>query len=208
MINFESCMIGSTFFGQLSKRKVSIETTTLGLLGVAALSLLLSALAMSRWSHNNWSTGIRFLSICGSFFFFEGAVGCYFPSIGSLRSQYLPNSHRSVLMTLFGVPLNVLVVTVFLFISKLGNVGAMGIASAALGIATLCMLRLQQLAERQRQEEAKQRWNEVKTDIKKRFFVTALKDHHQRRSSFHGPEGRRHCREWLEDKLHSSSMAF
>jgi hypothetical protein len=66
----------------------------------------------------------------------------YFPSIGTLRSKYIPDSHRSVIMNLFGIPLNALVVSVFLFVKYLGVNGALGISSLALGLATLCMVKL------------------------------------------------------------------
>jgi hypothetical protein len=45
-------------------------------------------------------------------------------------------------MNLFGIPLNVLVVSVFLSIGKLGLKGALGISSGALGLAALCMIKL------------------------------------------------------------------
>lgn len=88
-----------------------------------------------------------------AFFAFEACVGMYFPSIGTLRSKYVPDSHRSVIMNLFGIPLNVLVVGVFLSISKLGVGGALGISSAALGVATLCMITLQRMIKKEEQKE-------------------------------------------------------
>jgi hypothetical protein len=45
-------------------------------------------------------------------------------------------------MNLFGIPLNVLVVGVFLSIQKLGLQGALSISSCALGLATVYMFRL------------------------------------------------------------------
>merc|ERR1712238_494374 len=77
-----------------------------------------------------------------AFFAFEACVGMYFPSIGTLRSKYIPDSHRSVIMNLSGIPLNILVVSVFLFVKYLGVNGALGISSCALGLATLCMVKL------------------------------------------------------------------
>jgi MFS transporter, MFS domain-containing protein family, molybdate-anion transporter len=49
-----------------------------------------------------------------SFMVFEACVGLYFPSIGTLRSQYIPEANRSTIMNLFRVPLNFLVVVVLL----------------------------------------------------------------------------------------------
>ena len=47
----------------------------------------------------------------------------YFPSIGTLRSRYIPESHRSVIINIFGIPLNLIVVAVFLSIKQLGVSG-------------------------------------------------------------------------------------
>ena len=80
-----------------------------------------------------------------SLFLFESCVGMYFPTIGTLRSKYFPDSHRSVVMNLFGIPLNAMVVTVFLSIEKLGVRGALGVSTAALAVATACGLKLRGL---------------------------------------------------------------
>merc|ERR1712048_1474758 len=77
--------------------------------------------------------------LVAAFFIFEVCVGMYFPSISTLRSKYLSDSHRSVIMNLFGIPLNVLVVSVFLSIKKLGVGGALSVATGALSIATASM---------------------------------------------------------------------
>lgn len=84
-----------------------------------------------------------------SLFLFESCVGMYFPTIGTLRSKYFPDSHRSVVMNLFGIPLNVMVVTVFLGIEKLGVQGALGISTTALAVATLCGLKLKGLIKKE-----------------------------------------------------------
>ena len=83
--------------------------------------------------------GTSLAAIVAAFFVFEACVGMYFPSIGTLRSKYIPDSHRSVIMNLFGIPLNLLVVSVFLSIRSLGVQGALRCATAALGVATVCM---------------------------------------------------------------------
>jgi MFS family permease len=82
-----------------------------------------------------------------SLFLFESCVGMYFPTIGTLRSKYFPDSHRSVVMNLFGIPLNAMVVTVFLSIEKLGVRGALGVSTAALAVATACGLKLRGLVD-------------------------------------------------------------
>ena len=54
----------------------------------------------------------------------------------------MPDSHRSVIMNLFGIPLNVLVISVFLSIKSLGVSGALRVATGALGLATACAAAL------------------------------------------------------------------
>jgi MFS family permease len=128
------CLLGSTLFGQLAKMSVPTETFTACMLAVATLAMSGATYAVSSTS--------SLPALIASFFAFEACVGMYFPSIGTLRSKYVPDSHRSVIMNLFGIPLNVLVVSVFLSISKLGLNGALGISSVSLGLATLCMVKL------------------------------------------------------------------
>ncbi|CAB9520511.1 Molybdate-anion transporter [Seminavis robusta] len=140
-----SCMAGSTLFGMLSRRNkqannIQFERQTIVLLAVATVSLLLATWTVS--DYNNSPPQEQLPKLIFAFFTFEACVGMYFPSIGTLRSTYLPDTHRSVLMTLFGVPLNAIVVTVFLLVPKLGAQGAMLVAAVCLGLATACMTGL------------------------------------------------------------------
>ena len=124
-----SCLLGSTTFGALQNRGVSVETSTSTMLTVAAAAMALASYVGSG----------SLAALVASFFAFEACVGMYFPSIGTLRSKYIPDSHRSVIMNIFGIPLNLLVVSVFLSIKSLGVQGALACATAALGVASLCM---------------------------------------------------------------------
>ena len=45
----------------------------------------------------------------GAFILFEMSVGLFWPGIGTLRSQYLPESHRATIINLFRAPLNIIV---------------------------------------------------------------------------------------------------
>lgn len=137
-----SCLLGSTIFGQLVKRNVPTETSTSAMLTVATI-----AMGIAAWiSASSTIVAMPFAALVGAFFAFEGCVGMYFPSIGTLRSKYIPDSHRSVIMNLFGIPLNALVVSVFLSIKRLGVSGALGVSTGALGLATLSMMKLNRMA--------------------------------------------------------------
>ena len=132
------CLFGSTLFGQLAKMGLPTEKSTSGMLSVAALAMGGATFAASSASTPLWT-------LVAGFFAFEACVGMYFPSIGTLRSKYVPDSHRSVIMNLFGIPLNVLVVSVFLSIKRLGVSGALSISTGALGVAAACMFALSRL---------------------------------------------------------------
>lgn len=134
------CLLGSTLFGQLAKNNVATEHSTTAMLSVATLAMVSATYSLSH---------VSLAAIVVAFFAFEACVGMYFPSIGTLRSKYVPDSHRSVIMNLFGIPLNVLVVSVFLSIDKLGVGGALTVSSTALGLATLCMLQLRRMASKE-----------------------------------------------------------
>ena len=56
--------------------------------------------------------------------------------------RYLPDAYRGVIMNLFGIPLNLIVVGVFLSISKLGLSGALTCSTTALALATVSQFML------------------------------------------------------------------
>jgi len=137
------CLLGSTLFGALSDGGVATERSTAGMLTVAAAAMGAGVAA------TRWPTAVPAAVLVGSFFAFEACVGMYFPSIGTLRSKYIPDANRSVIMNLFGIPLNVLVVSVFLSINKLGLSGALGVSATSLGLAALCMGKLMRIQKKE-----------------------------------------------------------
>jgi MFS transporter, MFS domain-containing protein family, molybdate-anion transporter len=137
------CLLGSTLFGQLAKMGVATEVFTSSMLAVAAVAMSAATFTVSA---SSTAISMSLAGLMASFFAFEACVGMYFPSIGTLRSKYVPDSHRSVIMNLFGIPLNLLVVSVFLSASKLGLKGALSVSS---GIAALCMFKLRSLASKE-----------------------------------------------------------
>jgi len=134
-----SCLLGSTLFSK-AITTVRAPTIAFSVTGLAAAAMAAAAYCSSLSSP-------PLLALVGSLFLFEATVGVYFPTIGTLRSKYLPDSHRSVIHNIFGIPLNLLVVGVFLNISKLGTTGALGISSAALGLAAAAALALDRLCK-------------------------------------------------------------
>jgi hypothetical protein len=138
-----ACMIGSTTFGAAIRRFAPEDMMT------ALLALATAAMAAA-----TLTCGGALAPIIAAFFAFEACVGCYFPLIGTLRSKYLPDAYRGVIMNLFGIPLNLIVVGVFLSIGKLGLTGAFACSFAALATALVSMLGLRVAVRRGRQPEA------------------------------------------------------
>lgn len=136
------CLLGSTVFGRLvNDRGVAAEDFSSGMLWLAAAAMAAAATASSSVVAGLAPKTILAASTA-AFFVFEACVGAYFPSVGTLRGRHVPDSHRSVIMNLFGIPLNVLVVAVFLLNERLGVTGALGIAAGALSLAAVCGARL------------------------------------------------------------------
>jgi len=129
------CMLGSTAFSALTRGGVAPVDTMAGMLAMATLSM---------GAATTLGVGGSLVPLIAAFFAFEACVGMYFPLIGTLRSQYLPDEYRGVIMNLFGIPLNLIVVGVFLSIGKLGIKGALSVSTGALAIAAVAQMLLRQ----------------------------------------------------------------
>eukprot|EP00802_Teleaulax_amphioxeia_P013564 Tamp_13616.p1 GENE.Tamp_13616~~Tamp_13616.p1 ORF type:complete len:472 (-),score=126.06 Tamp_13616:287-1588(-) len=106
---FMACsMMGSSLVNYLIKLRGTPVGYLRELLLVSALCLSLPALVTS--------SGVLAL-VC--FFIFEAACGIYFPSMGIIKSQYVPEEVRATLYNVFRVPLNVIVVVV---LANLGSI--------------------------------------------------------------------------------------
>ena len=103
------CMLGSTLFSALTRAGVQPEDTMAGMLGMATVAMLAA---------KTIGLGGAVVPLIAAFFAFEACVGMYFPLIGTLRSKLLPDAYRGVIMNLFGIPLNLIVVGVFLSIDR------------------------------------------------------------------------------------------
>ncbi|KAL7494697.1 hypothetical protein ACHAWT_005418 [Skeletonema menzelii] len=156
--NFAAGMLGLATLA-MGCATLSISTSTPSILSaltsLPVLSTILSPLtALASTVSSLFSTPGALISILIlSLFVFESCVGMYFPTIGTLRSKYFPDSHRSVVMNLFGIPLNAMVVTVFLSIEKLGVQGALGVSTTALALATACGLKLKGMIRKENEEK-------------------------------------------------------
>lgn len=156
------CLLGSVHFRELRQKSVDVKRIMIGILLVSTFVFSWSVFALYR--------GCLF-GIVASFFAFEACVGTYFPSIGTIRSEILPEDHRCAIMTLFAIPLNILVVGVISFQPMLGNSGSLTIASLAMGIAWLCMTVLERIIRKEEEdklaEKAAENWGRKRVVLKR-----------------------------------------
>ena len=124
------CMVGSSIFASTSKSGIFLERHKTKMHISASLAFSTYIIA----------TSSDVYGLVLALFVFEGCVGYYFPMMGTMRSKFLPDSHRSVIMSIYGIPLNVFVVSDFLFMGKLGSTGAFAIASFALLQVHACFI--------------------------------------------------------------------
>jgi len=155
-----SCLLGSILFGQCRCSLVDVKSIMVTMLFISTIAFSVSVFAIQKES---------LPAIIFAFLIFEVCVGVYFPSMGTIRSQLLPESHRPVIMSLFAVPLNILVLGVIFFHPKIGDIGALTIASFAMGTAACCMvllrwkIRCEDEVERQRSLKARNTWRQIIT---------------------------------------------
>lgn len=71
-------------------------------------------------------------ALFGVFALFEVMCGLMFPTYGSLRSVYIPNEHRTTVMNIYRIPLNVFVVIMLLNNKNMSLTTEFGICAAAL----------------------------------------------------------------------------
>jgi len=131
-----SCFMCACMFGS----SISTLSASIGLSVVARMGPMLVIAAASLYSAAQPDSTWMFL--VGCFLVFEVAVGLYFPSIGALRSAYVPDEHRAIVLNFVRLPLNAIVVTVTFCRARIGNAGALKCSAAALSCALLLLAQL------------------------------------------------------------------
>lgn len=70
-------------------------------------------------------------AVFGMFVLFETVCGMMFPAYGSLRSMYIPEEHRTTIMNIYRIPLNVFVIIMLLNKKNMRLETTFGICAAA-----------------------------------------------------------------------------
>jgi hypothetical protein len=130
-------LIGSTLFQFFLERNFMVERTSFWMIVTAAASLIVPAFVQNH-------------SLClASFFVFEVCVGLFWPSLGFLRSKYVPEDCRATTMNFFRIPLNMIVVMVLANIGALSTFQVFMLCFAVLMPALLCQFLLMKRVQRE-----------------------------------------------------------
>lgn len=124
-------MIGSNFFDSLSK--------ILSFKKIINVVLIISILCFSNiiyYIENNYY--ILLLLFC----IFECCVGIYFPTIGNLRSLFIPDQYKAMIINIYRIPLNGLVIFLLITIPKTSHIQLFQICIILFFVAQLSSLFL------------------------------------------------------------------
>lgn len=126
------CMLGSRVFSYLSTF-LPIEQIAVGAMCAAAASHFMIVLTSD--------VTVRFLA----FLLFEACVGVYFPVIGTLKGDIVPEDMRSTIYNIYRLPLNVAVLLPLLLNFSIGTTFC--VTTSILSGAVLCAFLLMQLRD-------------------------------------------------------------
>ncbi|ORY31469.1 DUF791-domain-containing protein [Neocallimastix californiae] len=99
-------MIGSRIFNILTRHNWKVITISIPVFFLGTLSMLLPIITMNEYI------------LYWAFALFEICCGMFFPTLGCIKSEIIPEEVRSSVMNLFRVPMNAIVVVVLLKISS------------------------------------------------------------------------------------------
>lgn len=145
-----SSMVGSAIAGRLlGSSKYKPEAFMQVVFAVSAACIFVPVLyhrtqSLEADSLNKDAPGITFDGIVQlvAFCLFEVCVGVFWPSMMSMRAQYVPEEMRSTIINLFRVPLNLFVCVVLYNVSKFPLSYMFGMCALFLGVAAVCQRRL------------------------------------------------------------------
>lgn len=152
-----SCMVGSAFTGKLLSKSSTIppEKYMQLVFGLASACLAVPVLFAGSDSSSmmsegiSWNGKIQLIAFCC----FEGLVGIFWPSMMTLRSQYVPEDLRSTIINFFRIPLNLFVCVVLYNVSSLPLSAMFGMCSFFLLVCMVCQNRFANIVAQHKNDE-------------------------------------------------------
>jgi len=139
-----SCMCGSS----ASTLMANVATSVNALIFACSLGML-SFIAAS-WYNGKDDPG-QLTVVMAAFMLFEFSTGIYFPCVGLLKSEIVPEQVRGTLYNILRVPLNAIVIG--LLLSGFGVPAGFRLNAALLLTAVGCLLMLQRLRASERDKD-------------------------------------------------------
>jgi hypothetical protein len=128
-----ACMCGTSVHTVMAEMmRPTFRLFTVFLLGVASL-VMVSVFVGQMSSAADPAHGQHLMAIFLAFLLFEFAIGVYFPSVGILKSEVVPERIRSTVYNIYRVPLNAVVVG--LLMSDMPLVSCYALCACLLGVA-------------------------------------------------------------------------
>ncbi|KAJ3338152.1 Molybdate-anion transporter, partial [Kappamyces sp. JEL0680] len=128
-------MLGSIVFSALRQPSWAVSYPTI-LFAIFATCSASFCLPVPTLQHPALGENLVFLSFC----LFELCCGIYYPTMGSLRAQVIPEATRSTVMNCFRIPLNLVVVGILLVVDRLSNTQRFLLCSFLMGLGSLAAL--------------------------------------------------------------------
>jgi MFS family permease len=122
------CLLGTRIYSYLAKTMAVEDIAVLVMLASAACHLTVLLFQ---------SVTIRFLA----FLLFEGCVGLYFPVIGTLKGDIVPENMRSTIYNIYRLPLNVIVLMPLLMNFSISTTFAVTTSILAVAVAAAFTLK-------------------------------------------------------------------
>merc|ERR1719198_699822 len=124
-------MMGSSLFGLMSSRLSPAKAVLIACV-TAAVCFAITALKCGEAAFAPM--------LYGSFLLFESTVGIYFPSMGSLKSELVPEEARAGIYNCYRVPLNLVVMSIIL--TDLSLKSAFAICTVLMAVAVTLLVEL------------------------------------------------------------------
>ncbi|KNC86862.1 hypothetical protein SARC_01008 [Sphaeroforma arctica JP610] len=144
-----ACMLGSAYAGRLLAEEHKPEVYMKSVFGVSAAAMIVPVLAP--FLLGSMALGNpRGLTVSGfgqllAFCVFEMCVGMFWPSFMQMRSKYVPEEHRSTIINIFRIPLNLFVCTILYNVDAFETSSLFFMCFAFLVGAMLCMIKFENM---------------------------------------------------------------
>mmetsp|Transcript_12161 Transcript_12161/g.28849 ORF Transcript_12161/g.28849 Transcript_12161/m.28849 type:complete len:458 (-) Transcript_12161:386-1759(-) len=150
-----ACMAGSALAGKLMSGKRQIESYMQWVFAAAAAALVIPLYVhLTMEKDGNVSGGISFEGKVQmlAFLVFEFMVGIFWPSMMTMRSNYVAEEYRATIINFFRIPLNLFVCTVLYNVSAFPLWSMYAMCSAFLFVCAACQKYLEVLTRQERHD--------------------------------------------------------